>query len=68
MFLPAQKAQKATSFTLDVFMRTKLVKGTRRKAFFLDVLYAQKMLSFLFAFVHFVFFILFFPLDVFMCV
>ena len=64
MFLCVQKAQKATFFNLDVFMRTKLAKSTRRKALFLDVLCAQKMLSFLLVYVHFVLFVLFFRLDV----
>ena len=59
----AQKAQKVTFFILDLFMRTKSTKSTRRQTsgFFLsDVFTRTKMLSFLFLFAY-VRFVLFMP-------
>ena len=69
MFLCTQKSQKATFFILDVFMRTKTAKSTRRKALLLLRRFMRtKMLSFLFAYVRFVLFMPFSVLDVFMYV
>ena len=62
MFLCTQKAQKATFFALDVFMRTKLAKSKRHKALLLRRFHAHKKWSFLFAYVQFVFFYGFLPL------
>ena len=52
---------------LDVFICTKIAKSTRRKALFLLRRFMRtKMLSFLFAYVRFVFFMPFFLFGVFM--
>ena len=62
----SQEVQKATFFILDVFMRTKIAKSTRRKALLLRCFMHTKMLSFLFPYVRFVLFMSLFLLDVFM--